>query len=132
MAMARMLAPIHLELAWLSEKIDAAELRLSEKIDAVELRLLERIEAVEASNARIWQMVAIVSLTFFFFIFSLKECRTRTDLVEQVKIQSWRLYPLFQGKIQELNQCVLFILVSVMQLTAKCISLSIISWPLLQ
>ena len=54
-AMARVLAPIHLELAWLSEKIDPVELRLSEKI-----------EAVEASNARIWQMAAIVSLTFFF------------------------------------------------------------------
>ena len=76
MAMARVLAPIHLELA-----------QLSEKIDAVELRLLERIEAVEVSNAQIWQMVAIVSLTFFFFIpFSLKECRTGTDLVEWVKI----------------------------------------------
>ena len=58
-AMARVLAPIHLELAWLSEKIDA-----------VELRLLERIEAVEASNARIWWMVAIVSLTFFFSFLS--------------------------------------------------------------
>ena len=87
--MARVLAPIHLELAWLSEKIEA-----------VELRLLERIEAVEVSNAQIWRMVAIVSLTFFFFIpFSLKESRTGTNLVEQVKIQSWRLYPLFQGKI---------------------------------
>ena len=103
-AVARVLAPIHLELAQLSEKIDAVELRLSEKI-----------EAVEVSNAQIWRMAAIVSLTFFFFIpFSLKECRTGTDLVEQVKIQSWRLYPLSQGKIQELNQCVLFILVSVM------------------
>ena len=120
--MARVLAPIHLELA-----------RLSEKIDAVELRLSEKIEAVEASNAQIWWMVAIVSLTFFSFIlFSLKKCRTGTDLAEQVEIQSWRLYLLFQGKIQELNQCVLFILVSVMQLTAKCISLSIISWPLPQ
>ena len=110
-AMARVLAPIHLELAWLSEKI----------------------EAVEVSNAWIWWMAAIVSLTFFFFIpFSLKECRTGIDLVEQVKIQSWRLYPLFQGKIQELNQCVLFVLVSVMQLTAKCISLSIIFQPLPQ
>ena len=76
MAMARVLAPIHLELA-----------RLSEKIDAGELRLLERIEAVEVSNARIWQMAAIVSLTFFFFIFfSLEECRTGTNLVERVKI----------------------------------------------
>ena len=59
MAMARVLAPIHLELVWLSEKI----------------------EAVEASNAQIWQMAAIVSLAFFLFIpFSLKECRTGTDL----------------------------------------------------
>ena len=55
MAMARVLAPIHLELAWLSEKIDA-----------VELRLLEKIEAVEVSNAQIWQMAAIVSPTFLF------------------------------------------------------------------
>ena len=74
--MARVLAPIYLELAQLSEKIDAVELRLSEKI-----------EAVEVSNAQIWQMAAIVSLTFFLFIpFSLKECRTGTDPVEWVKI----------------------------------------------
>ena len=57
--MARVLTPIHLELAWLSEKIDA-----------VELRLLEKIEAVEVSNAWVWQMAPIVSLTFFFSFLS--------------------------------------------------------------
>ena len=71
-AMARVLASIYLELAWLSEKIDA-----------VEVRLLEKIKAVEVSNARIWRMASIVSLTSFFFIpFSLKECRTGTNIVE--------------------------------------------------
>ena len=58
-AMAGVLAPIHLELAWLSEKIDAVEVRLSEKI-----------KAVEVSNAQIWWMAAIVSLTSFFSFLS--------------------------------------------------------------
>jgi len=111
-AMVRVLAPIHQNLAQLGERVD----QLSERVNQLDQRvaqLNERMQAVEVSNKWMCRLAAIVEsfIPFYSFLFSLKKCRALTVLADQLKINSWRLFFLLQGKIPEKRQYVLLILV---------------------